>query len=258
MYEKFYNRLTMEATLVAKTGLHIGAGEETFDPTAANGAILRDQKNTPYLPGSSLKGVLRAFFASVDSDDPNDLDSFDLTTKIGRDKLKKEKGWTDDSDGDKKFARFIVENSSDTDILFGSPLIAGKVKLSDAYPTESMKITDSRKGNAINRDTHTTKQGSLFDTEFVQAGTKFRFRLDAENLTKKQAERLILLLDYFADGGIRVGGRSSAGLGEVGFENEIKFTLRRKPENEGFLEKIDEGLTKDNLLEKMEGAYSDV
>ena len=95
--------------------------------------------------------------------------------------------------------------------------MAGKVKLSDARVNAQVRM-DVRKGNAIDRDSHTVASAALFETESVPAGTEFSFRVDAENLTQKEAENLMKLMDVFAEGEITVGGRSRAGLGKVMLE----------------------------------------
>jgi CRISPR-associated RAMP protein (TIGR02581 family) len=215
MFDKFANRLKIEAALVTKTGVHIGAGEDSFDPTAMNGAVVRYHDGTPYMPGSSLKGVFRAFCASVDPEFDGEDDWLnEHSTKEARAEL---------GEG-KKLAEEIVAHSSITHRLFGSPLMAGKVHFADAVPQDNRVRTEDRKGNAINRDTHTAVGGALFDMEFISADARFVFRLSADNLAPDEGNQLFNLLGYFAQGGIRVGGRSRAGFGEVKLD-DIKCEL---------------------------------
>jgi len=229
LLNKFSNRLRIDAVLVAHTGIHVGAGEDSLDPTAATGAIVKygmgvDKEPEPYIPGSSLKGVLRAFLASVDKDYEHKDGLLDDYKKAEQ---RREKNLNSE-----ELAKKIVADSSVTHRLFGSSLMAGKVKLSDATVIETVK-TEFRKGNAIDRDTHTAVRGALFDTEYIPKGTKFAFRLDAENLTACEWEKLRELIDYFGNGGIRVGGRSRAGLGEVSLE-EITYTFWERENDRGF------------------------
>ena len=42
MFQKFYNRIELQATIVADTALYIGAGEASFDPGAIQGALLKN------------------------------------------------------------------------------------------------------------------------------------------------------------------------------------------------------------------------
>ena len=218
MFDKFYNHLRIDAVLITETGLHIGAGEDSYEPTAPNGSVLRDATGLPYIPGSSLKGVLRAFLASVLDEPVVSAVTEELGDKGKRDRWKENK-----QSADVLLAWHIERESTISERLFGSQLMAGKVKLADARPKTDVK-TDFRKGNAIDRDTHTTTPNALFDTESIPAGTEFTFRVDAENLTKQEAEILLQLLDVLAKGSISVGGRSRAGLGKVKLDQR-KYTM---------------------------------
>jgi CRISPR-associated RAMP protein (TIGR02581 family) len=225
MFDRFINHLRIDATLIVETGLHIGAGEDSFKPTEPNGSVLKDVNEQPYIPGSTLKGDLRSYFASVQGEPVESDIVKELGKKTDRD------AWKEKNKSDNKelaLAQHIEKASTMTERLFGSPLMAGKVKLSDALPKTGEKVqTDYRKGVAIDRDTHTVAGKALFDTEFVPSGTAFTFRLDAENLTGDEAEALLQLLDVFASGDISVGGRSRAGLGRVRLVNQT-YTLKKR------------------------------
>jgi CRISPR-associated protein Csm3 len=54
---------TIEGKIRVLTGLHIGASNETIEIGGLDNPIIRDplpESNTPYIPGSSLKGKLRS------------------------------------------------------------------------------------------------------------------------------------------------------------------------------------------------------
>jgi CRISPR-associated protein Csm3 len=54
-------KIIITSELVVKTGLHIGGGGETLDIGGVDKPVIRDPlTRQPYLPGSSLKGKLRA------------------------------------------------------------------------------------------------------------------------------------------------------------------------------------------------------
>lgn len=63
-YDVFKNRWEINGTLVLETPLHIGAGQSDTKKTGITGKILtyKDGQNQvlPFIPGSSLKGVLRS------------------------------------------------------------------------------------------------------------------------------------------------------------------------------------------------------
>jgi CRISPR/Cas system CSM-associated protein Csm3 (group 7 of RAMP superfamily) len=84
---------------------------------------------------------------------------------------------------DEYLAQVIYQDATWSEKLFGSTLMEGKVKISDAVLKGDNVKTEIRKSNAIDRDTHTAVGNALFDTEVIPAGTEFVFRLSAENLT---------------------------------------------------------------------------
>ncbi len=57
-----FNRLhSLTATLVVRTGLHIGAGRESIEIGGLDGPVIKHPHTSePYIPGSSLKGKLRS------------------------------------------------------------------------------------------------------------------------------------------------------------------------------------------------------
>ena len=220
----------------AETALYIGAGQDSYDPMAVQGQLIKDPKGYPYIPGSSIKGVLRSFLESVTNGCERGSCLEKLNNKDARkakvDELKKEP-LNDGINDNALLAKYIVEKSCLTCHLFGSGLIAGKLKISDAVleNVEKWIETDIRTGNAINRDTRTTVSGALFDTETIPAGTLFKFRLNAENLSTDEARCSGELMSYFAKGEISVGGRSRAGLGRVSVEQfllKISYVEKNK------------------------------
>ena len=229
-FERFDNRVNIRAKLVAITPIFIGAQADSFKPGEVNGACVKDSDGKPYIPGSSLKGVLRAFLSSVSADQSCEKElsnsekvacrktTDDFLTKEQRDeevRKAKEKEKYKGMKDDEILADLILEASNKVERLFGSQVMAGKVKIADAMPIEDHVVTEVRNGVAIDRDTHTALSGALFDTEVVAAGTAFQFIASAENLTPDEADLFGQLMEYFAEGNITVGGRSRAGLGYV-------------------------------------------
>ncbi len=64
LLDTFDQRLRMEGVLATRTGLHIGAGE-SGDPLATDSPVVRDASGAPFVPGSSLKGVVRSATESL-------------------------------------------------------------------------------------------------------------------------------------------------------------------------------------------------
>jgi len=215
-FEKFENRVVVSAKLVAVTPIFVGARADSFKPGAINGSCVKDVYGRPYIPGSSLKGVMRAFLSCV----------LDETPAVKVNDAFKNKDQRDVYQTPQKLADAVVAASTTDERLFGSQVMAGKVKIADAIPVEDRVATEVRNGVAIDRDTRTALGGALFDTEVVPSGTMFDFKASAENLTSDEADLFGSLMEYFADGNITVGGRSRAGLGNVELR-DVSVTIHR-------------------------------
>ena len=111
--------------------------------------------------------------------------------------------------------RFIAHHLCDTCKLFGAPVFAAKVRVSDLPCREPwVEMTEIRDGVGIDRDTETARAKIKFDLEVVPAQTTFMFRLDAENLTVRDLGLLCIGLQEFRAGLVPLGGRSTRGLGQ--------------------------------------------
>src|SRR5262245_44856152 len=70
---KFLGKLVFEADLTCETGLHIGAGKGSLEIGGADNPVVKDAFGRPYVPGSSLRGRLRALLEQADGLAPNEL-----------------------------------------------------------------------------------------------------------------------------------------------------------------------------------------
>ncbi|MDR1157415.1 MAG: CRISPR-associated RAMP protein [Oscillospiraceae bacterium] len=273
MFDQFYNRLSLTTELVAVTALHVGAGQDAFQPTAVQGAVMKDVRGQPYLPGSSLKGVLRSFLESIGLNQHGGkpcymgnacsepyrtrAERLDWLEKWQTEELKKGKKISQE-EAQEVLAKEIVRNACMACRLFGSSVLAGKVKISDAIPaTEELITTDIRTGNAIDRDTHTVEGGMLFDTETIPAGTVFTVKWLADNLIKEETEVFAQLLQVFADGDLTIGGRSRSGLGRACLR-PVSATVWTRPKDGGFPIRNEKNFLKVEDLKEWfnEGAYA--
>ena len=223
-FEKFHNRVIIDAHLIAITPIFVGARTDSFKPGTINGSCVKNVYGRPYIPGSSLKGSLRALLSAVKDEpikskaDEKFGKKEDRTKEVCEAKADDPKKYKDKSD-DEILAELIVTDSTIVERLFGSKVMAGKVKVADAMPIDDNFSTEIRNGVAIDRDTRTAIDGALFDTEAVPSGTSFRFIASAENLTSDEAKLFGELMEYFANGNLTIGGRSRAGLGNVELRN---------------------------------------
>src|SRR5437588_3823176 len=57
---KLIGKLILEGELACESGLHIGAGKGSLEIGGADNPVVKDAFGMPYIPGSSLRGRLRA------------------------------------------------------------------------------------------------------------------------------------------------------------------------------------------------------
>ncbi len=58
-FERFESRTTISATLEMQTALSVGS-RASLEPTGTDLPVIKDQKGVPFVPGSSIKGVVRS------------------------------------------------------------------------------------------------------------------------------------------------------------------------------------------------------
>jgi len=225
MYQRFSNRLIINAELITVTSLHIGAGQGSFKPSTVKAPLLKDAFGQPYIPGSSIKGVLRSFLESLDLNNAKSCYMGERCSKpFENGTLRKEH-----INKIKKISHGNIDAYAAEDMaakacmacrLFGSKVMAGKVKISDAVlNSDHILKTEIRTGNAIDRDTHTAAGSALFDIETIPSGTNFILRIVGENLTKKESIIFSKLIQYFGEGELLLGGHHRSGLGQICLQN---------------------------------------
>jgi CRISPR/Cas system CSM-associated protein Csm3 (group 7 of RAMP superfamily) len=174
----------------------------------------RDGRQTVYLPGSSLKGVLRAhcerLARTVDSKErqqrqngkPLACDPLNDRHSCSA-RLEKQKN----AAGPRKFqdSCFLCQ-------LFGNTGVASHFRIADAYPDGEYR-TEERNGVAIDRVFGSVAVGP-FNYETVIWG-KFKTALQVKNFTLAQLGLLSLALRDLSQQRVRVGFGKSRGMGVV-------------------------------------------
>jgi CRISPR-associated RAMP protein (TIGR02581 family) len=213
MHKRLVNHCTINLSLIPDGPILIKSGKEGADPTKPDMEFVETYHaggKTIYLPGSSLKGAIRAhaerIVRTVGSDqrppDPSHLWANDpLNDKY---EYLKDKSPTD-----------IYKLSSFTDQLFGNTSIASRLRIEDAYPHESQPVkTEERNGVAIDRVFGSTVPGALFNYQVCTAG-EFRTKIHLKNFTLAQLGLIGLVLRDLNDGWFGIGFAKSRGLGTV-------------------------------------------
>jgi len=206
--------------LTCQTGLHIGAGKNV-DFAGSDLPVVRDASGRPFIPGSSLRGVLRAGIESF---------CFSLgLMKVHRNTPEEAlagvpedlaEGWKDldivkrlfGSVGDEKKDAARASEQIEKTISYGS-----RLQISDAL-CEDAALFEVRDGVGISRETRTAAQAVKFDVEVVPAGTRFHGRIRFKNPADYEVGLLAQALWMLGEGLLLLGGKSSRGLGWVRLE----------------------------------------
>lgn len=216
-FHRLEARLRLAGVLTTRTGLHVGAGA-AGDFDGLDQPVLRDALGLPFIPGSSLKGVLRSTIESilraVDRRDTG-LWACDPLVESGAVQLRAcgahEGGRRQEA---QEAPHCAVCN------LFGSRVLASHVRISDAVVREAGRRNpiEVRDGVAIDRDTGTVAGRLKYDFEVVAPGTRFDLEVFVENPEPWSMGLLLMGFDQIAAGYTAVGGFTSRGLGRVHIE----------------------------------------
>lgn len=220
MFKKLYNEATIAFDIETISPLFISSGEEDpLTPTTADNTYLtlyRDGKETPAIPGTSLKGVFRSRIEEkLRSIDENIYVCDILLRNSCGDKIKREEKEEKRKSG--KGIRFDgkvkYEKSCAVCKLFGSGAIKSRLQFQDAFPIGEYKI-GKRRSTAIDRVTGASKRNALFDFEYIEYG-KFRGKIRLKNFFGWQLKLIFSVLEDINEGFVTIGGQTSKGFGRM-------------------------------------------
>jgi CRISPR/Cas system CSM-associated protein Csm3 (group 7 of RAMP superfamily) len=217
MHKRLLNELTIGLEISPDGPLLIKGSEHQADPALPDMSFVRTRLNgidTVYLPGSSLKGVIRShcerLARTVDS-------ALACKPVLGKGQeasaypshhnyhcgkaLEKEK----DPVGCYGRSCFVCR-------LFGNTVLGGRLSIRDAHPdaTKPLRI-EERNGVAIDRVFGSVAAGP-FNYEVITEGT-FSTELHIKNYTMAQIGLLLLAIRDLTEGRLRMGLAKSRGLG---------------------------------------------
>jgi CRISPR-associated protein Csm3 len=224
---KFIGKLILEGELVCETGLHIGAGKGSLEIGGADNPVVKDAFGRPYVPGSSLRGRIRALLEQ----------SSGLAVPSELVYLSKRKGQEvriHQSDRRDDFVCVMFgRNPGRMERVHGEPLESSNASparltvydapLDPESITPQMRerlddeLTEVKSENAVDR---ITSQANPRTLERVPAGAKFRVRAVLDILADDDRSLLARLIE-----GMRLleddalGGGGSRGSGRVRFAN---------------------------------------
>lgn len=233
-YRKLLGKITLFGTLECLTGLHIGASKENMEIGALDSPVVRDPLTLePYIPGSSLKGKLRAL---LEKSHPELYPNRDGGSGISRHECA---GWDGGKSHNKNYQADLTYPgavSCPVCRLFGSTgggdgdNFPARLKVRDLALTEESKarlreidtgllFTEWKFENGIDRVTSAANPRNL---ERVPKGAEFCFSIvyDVEDKDSLSADlqNLQLAIQLLHDDSL--GGHGSRGYGQV----HLKFT----------------------------------
>jgi len=239
-FERFESRTIVNATLTMQKALSVGS-RSSLEPTGTDLPVIKDPKGIPFIPGSSIKGVIRSqlerVLRSLDSKTTNlkACDPFGdpCVSKNHKDNFIKELKDIHEEEREKEFSKKIWDKSCTVCRLFGSPWLASRFAFTDAHlvnSSELVKITEIRDGVGIDRDRGAAKDGLKYDFEVVSPDAKFVLSIIAENAERWEIGLLLAILRPWQEGYMPIGGKSTRGpgwgkLGEVSIERVEKQDL---------------------------------
>jgi CRISPR-associated protein Csm3 len=268
---KFENRWLITGTLRMKTALSVGSRASLL-PAGSDLPIIKTPEGIPFIPGSSLKGMVRTYVERV-------LRTMDEMKK----QYQGQRLWACDPLDEKQrcviarccdqceecngsccadcnrckncmVQRATRNNRLDDNLLvqelwqhsctacrlFGSPWLASRVAFQDAVLTNReslLRLTEVRDGVGIDRDLGSAKSGIKYDFETVPAGAEFGITIVVENAEEWEVGLLLLALEAMKKGELPIGGKTTRG---PGWGELVELKVQH--------------ISKDNILQYLTGA----
>ena len=233
MFKTAHNMMKLKVKITPQTPVLVASGK-TFDVTHPDIEFIRvntQEGETIYIPGSSIKGVLRAGMEAVLGENEKFAGKICITSEKMCHDLHKTK----------KDTRNKVPYKFHCPVcrLFGSGDLASRLEISDIFPfdleappeekrerIESInQMITSRTGIQIDRKTGKTKGGALFSYEILGGGELFG-EFTFTNYELYQPGLLFTLFGLSNEGFLRYGHSKSRGLGVLNFTVESMKILQ--------------------------------
>lgn len=205
-FDLLRERLVFQALLTTRTALHIGAGSGNIE--VVDLPVIKTAKGYPFIPGSSIKGVVRSTLESLLCG----INKYPLRAcnPLANDQTVCGSHAESDRQGQLKRHCAVCR-------LLGSHLVASHVRFSDAILLNetSAPPIERRDGVAIDRELRIAANKCKYDFEVISAGTSFSMEILVLNPEPWLMGLLLAGLDPIRHGFATIGGFSSRGLGRV-------------------------------------------
>ena len=224
-FDVLENRYEITCELASQGDLHVGSGREGEASDA--GFVRRNGK--AFLPGSSLRGVLRTtvertlrgIFPTPISCVLFSGENLDPTVCMAGHELTRKKIERGDADAPREYVLCPVCR------LFGCTISAGRLKITDAVQSASVPVeTQVRDGVGIDRDTGAARANIKFNFDVLPPTATFRFSLMLDNAEEPELALLHILMTELKQG-VHVGGKKNRGMGLVSLTGYTATCLTR-------------------------------
>ncbi|MBN1605710.1 MAG: hypothetical protein JW940_03715 [Polyangiaceae bacterium] len=241
MFKASYNRALVRMELTTVTPLSIRAGDIGLDPAGCELVCIRTRHalhgRTVFVPGSSLKGVLRS---TIEAQLRSTTDATGACDPLGSNPCgKRSKDLAKDNNGPA-----VHQHSCLACRMFGSTTLKGRCSVRDEFPFHSAtgdlteeehrnltaaNTVEIRPGVAIDRLSGSVKGGAVFEQEMVPAGVSFWGDAALENFQAWQLGLLFGALRELDEGYAQLGSGKTKGLGVVR-ARVLSLLMEQKPE----------------------------
>lgn len=215
MWDDLTRKYCFKGMLTLRTALHIGGGNVNTSHT--DSPVVRTPEGIPYIPGSSLKGVLRSRVEQIASALPQvttcqlvdkEVDCLTPDEKIFAAWKNDHKNYTEG-----ELAQYLQEHLCSTCKLFGSPYARSKVTVHDLMVKDWAEVTQVRDGVVIDRDSERARDRLKYDYEVVPPGAEFELEIWLENPEDRDLALACVGINELRSGMVHIGGNTSRGLG---------------------------------------------
>ena len=210
---KLTNIVEIKAKLVLQTGLHIGAGDSEMHIGGIDNSVIKHPlTQSPYIPGSSLKGKIRTLLewrSGAVQNNPLTLKDVSKNPEEVKNILRLFGISGDTKNSEQEVAEIGVSRLAFWDCALNEDW-------EKAIRDDNQLLTEAKSENTIDRITSTA--GNPRQTERVPAGAEFDFKLTLRQFEGDKPELLDLVFK-----GLKLleldslGGSGSRGYGKVKF-----------------------------------------
>ena len=222
-------KIRINAVVVFETAWRVGSGRE--GETMSDLGTLRAPDGQPILPGSSLKGKLRSTCESLTHALSLNAcmlnctaSGVNCTSDVNYFRAVRDRYREASRRGLQTQMKWIADHTCDVCRLFGSPVRAGRLRISDGTLREGSDVVQVRDGVVIDRDSHTAVDKLKYNYEVTPPGSRFEISIDVEDPSNRDLSLVGAALFEWSSGS-NIGGFTSRGLGRFHLEEVRLFGI---------------------------------